>query len=391
MSTRIKFIILLLILVAISLSFHTTTFADEQEELSENLSTILNSLDLTQLQQYLDENSNSFINNYGQTASEIIEYLYKGNLNVNYSSYINEILSLIFKDLISIIPTFAQIIAISILCAIVTSAEGNIIGKTTAKVVRLTCYAMIILITASMLVGILSVINSCITNIKKQIEIIMPILITLTLLTGGANSGAIYQPSAAFLSSGAVELVSGFVFPVTIGIIVLDLLSKLNNQISFSGVTKFIKSILKWVLGIIVAVFSIFITVQSSSSSLFDGIFFKTTKYLVGSSVPIVGNFLSSGVDMVVCAGTVIKSSVGVLGIVLLISEIIQPIILIAGFSLMLKFAGAIVQPLGENDLYSLFSDLASDVEYIFAGLMTIAFMYLLVVMLIINSANSII
>jgi stage III sporulation protein AE len=211
------------------------------------------------------------------------------------------------------------------------------------------------------------------------------------VLTGGANSGAIYSPSAVFLSGGAVEIVSEFIFPATIGVIVLDLLSKLNQQISFSGVTKLIKSIMKWAMGIIVAVFSIFITIQSSASSLFDGIFFKTTKYLVGSSVPIVGNFLSSGVDMIVCAGSVIKSSVGILGIVLLIAEIIQPVILIIGFSLMLKLAGAVVQPLGESGLYSLFSDLSSDVEYLFAGLLTIAFMYLLVIMLIINSANSII
>ena len=63
--------------------------------------------------------------------------------------------------------------------------------------------------------------------------------------------------------------------------------------------------------------------------------------------------------------------------------------VLLAAFSVMLKVCGAIVQPLGEKVNYSLFADLSKDVEYLIAGILTVAFMYLLVVMLIINSANS--
>ena len=143
---------------------------------------------------------------------------------------------------------------------------------------------------------------------------------------------------------------------------------------------------MKWVIGITVAVFGLFITVQSSASSLFNGIFFKVTKYLVGNSVPIVGNFLSAGVDMVVMSGTVVRSSLGLLGVVLLLGEVIQPIIMLAAFSVMLKITAAIAQPLGEKTLYSLFSDFSKDVEFFIAGILMVAFLYFLVVMLIINS-----
>ena len=240
-----------------------------------------------------------------------------------------------------------------------------------------------------MLTGIVSECISCINTVKKQIEIITPILATLTVLTGGTSTAAIYQPSAIFLSSGAVEIVSAFIFPAAIAVIVLNFMSKLNPQMSFNGVTAFIKSIMKWVIGITVTVFSIFITMQSSASSLFDGIIFKATKYVVSNSVPIVGNFLSSGFDMLTSAGLLIKSSVGLCGIILLLFELIQPIISLAAFSLILKLVGAIIQPIGDSTLFSLISDLSKDVEYFIAGLLTVAFMYALVIMLIINSANS--
>lgn len=390
-----KRLILLIILaaglIALILTGGIAAFADDTglEDINQNISDLLNDLDLSELQKYLDENTDSYLLKFGSTAGEIVEYLIHGNLSTDYGGYLSELFSIIFKNIIALIPAFAEITAVALLSAIVSSAEGNILGKSTSKIVHLACYSLIILILASMLTGIVTNCITCVNRIKRQIEIITPILATLTVLTGGTSSAAIYQPSAIFLSGGAVEIVSGFIFPAAIAVIVLNFMSKLNPQMSFSGVTTFVKSIMKWVIGITVTVFSIFITMQSSASSLFDGIIFKATKYVVSNSVPIVGNFLSSGFDMLSSAGLLIKSSVGLCGIILLLFEIIAPIIALAAFSLILKLVGAIVQPIGENVLYQLLSDLSKDIEYFIAGLLTVAFMYSLVIMLIINSANS--
>ena len=387
---KLAAILVLAVIAAILVCVGGTAFAADEgrQELSESIKKLLQDLDLSDLQNYLDQNADSYLFNFGGTAKEIIEYLVGGNLSTDYTGYLNELFSIIFKDVISLIPAFATVTAISLLSAVVSSAEGTIIGKSISKIVHLACYSVIIVIISSMLTGVVTGCVECINGVRKQIEIITPILATLTVLTGGTGSAAIYQPSAIFLSGGAVEIVSNFIFPATIGVIVLNFMSKFNPQMSFSGVTNLLKSLMKWVIGITVTVFSIFITAQSSASSLFDGILFKATKYVIGNSVPIVGNFLSSGFDMLQSAGLLIKSSVGTCGIVLLLFEIIQPVILLVAFSIILKIAGAIVQPLGENTLYSLLSDLSKDIEYFIAGLLTVAFMYALVIMLIINSAN---
>lgn len=392
MKKRLKILIILLIsLLAVFIVSKVVVYAEEdgKKELETNIADLLEGLDLSELQKYLDDNKDNYLYNFGDTAKEIVQYLINGNLGTDYGSYLNELFSVIFKNVIAFIPAFAEITAVALLSSIVSAAEGNLLGKSTSKIIHLACYSLIILILASMLTGIISDCIVCINTVRKQIEIITPILATLTVLTGGTSTAAIYQPSAIFLSSGAVEIVSGFVFPSTIAVIVLNFMSKLNPKMTFSGVTTFVKSIMKWVIGITVTIFSIFITMQSSASSLFDGIIFKATKYVVSNSVPIVGNFLSSGFDMLTSAGLLIKSSVGLCGIILLLFELIEPIIALAAFSLILKLVGAIVQPVGDNTLYTLLSDLSKDVEYFIAGLLTVAFMYALVIMLIINSANS--
>lgn len=382
--------LIIFIFAAIFAANSAYVFADTGDnEINENISSLLEDLDLSELQKFLDDNPDSFLFGFGSTAKEIVAYLVNGNLGTEYGSYLNEIFNILFKNVISLIPAFSTVAAISLLCAVVSVAEGSILGKSTSKIIHLACFSLIILILASMLVGIISDCTASINSIKRQIEIITPILATLTVLTGGTGTAAIYQPSAIFLSGGAVEIVSDFVFPATVTVVVLNFISRLNPQMSFSGVSALIKSIMKWVIGITVTVFSVFIIAQSSAGSLFDGIIFKTTKYVIGNSVPLVGNFLSSGFDMLASAGLLIKSSVGLCGIVLLLSEIISPVILLLSFSFILKIVGAVIQPVGENSLYGMLSDLSKDIQYFVAGLLTVAFMYALVIMLVINSANS--
>ena len=347
---------------------------DGEQQLNQNIIDILNGLDLSELDEYLKNHPDEMLSGFGDSARSIVEYLIRGNLGIDYAGYIGEILALLFDNVLKLLPSFAQIAALMILCAVVRSSEGSVIGRSTAKAVCMACYAVII---------------ASINNLKSQVEVVTPILVTLTVLTGGSNSGAIYSPSALFISGAAVDIVCDMIFPAAVVVIIINFISKLSPELSFSNAAKLIKSILKWVIGITLAIFSIFITIQGTASSLFDGIFFKATQYLVGSSVPIVGNFLSSGINMMVAAGSVIRSSVGMIGIVLLIAEIAPPIILFASFSLILKFIAAVSQPVGESTLSALFSELGGDIEYFIAGLFTVAFMYIVVVMLIINSAVS--
>lgn len=365
--------------------------AEEQsgeEQLSQNIEEVLEGLDLSALQKYLDEHSESYLFNFGDNAGEIVRYLINGNAGVDYGGYINELLSVVFSDVIGLLPAFAEAVAVGLLCTVFAGADG-MLGKSTSRVVKLACYSLIIAIISAAFAGVAGECMSCVTSLQRQMEMITPILVTLTVLTGGTGSAAVYQPSAVFLSDGAVQIISGFIFPAAIAAAVLNFMSKINPQISFTGMAKLVKSIMKWVLGITVTVFSVFLTVQSAASSLFDGVLFKVIKYTLGNSVPIVGGFISGGFDLLTAAGLLIKNSVGLIGIILLIGQIAGPLVLLVAFSLLLKLAGAVMQAAGDKGLYSLFSDLSSDAEYFVAGLLTVSFMYALTIMLVINSAGT--
>ncbi len=113
-----KFILLTLLIavaVAVFIGVSLTASADEDKkiELNENIIKLLEDLDLSELQKYLDENEDSYLFQYGDTAGEIIKYLIQGNLNTDYGGYLNELLSILFKNVISLIPAFATVVAVA--------------------------------------------------------------------------------------------------------------------------------------------------------------------------------------------------------------------------------------------------------------------------------------
>ncbi len=143
MKNKIKLAVILAVLaVALLCAGGGYAFADDAEqELNENISSLLDGLDLSALEEYLNNYGGDFIFSFGDSAREIIEYLIKGNAGIDYSGYIGEILSVLFSNVLSLVPAFAQIVALSILCAIVRSAEGGIMSRSTAKAVRTACCA----------------------------------------------------------------------------------------------------------------------------------------------------------------------------------------------------------------------------------------------------------
>ena len=121
MNVKIKTAAAICILIASALLASTGTIAfadDAEQELNQNISAILDGLDLSALENYLKEHGNDYLFSFGDSAREIVEYLLRGDLAMNYSGYIGQLLSVLFSDVLSLIPAFAQITALTVLCSL---------------------------------------------------------------------------------------------------------------------------------------------------------------------------------------------------------------------------------------------------------------------------------
>ena len=109
MKKRLIFLIILIVAAVILLAAGgIAAFAEDgKQEINDSISSLLEDLDLSELQKYLDEHSDSYLFNFGDTAVEIVQYLIHGNVNTDYGGYLSELFSVIFKNVIALIPAFS--------------------------------------------------------------------------------------------------------------------------------------------------------------------------------------------------------------------------------------------------------------------------------------------
>ena len=153
--------------------------------------------------------------------------------------------------------------------------------------------------------------------------------------------------------------------------------------------SSFFASIIKWVLGITLAAFTVFLTIQGITSATYDGLSFKAAKYAVSNSVPIIGGFLGSGFDLIIAGSVLIKNSVGSCGILLLVLVIGVPLLQFIVYNLFLKLSAAVVEPIGDSEISDFLSSLSGTINYFTAGLLAVGFMYFVTVLLLVCSSNT--
>ena len=397
--SRKKLVVLvLLVTAALILSFCPFTVAAEdteenvsgEEELWQNIGALLEELDMQELQNYLDSLSEEQKALFGEgDLKDKIYALISGDFGTDYSDVFSAVAASVFDGLDGLLSTFCVICAITILCGILSQFKSSFSEKSTAQLIFFVGYAAVLVLILTSLSAVIEDCFSTVTSMQKQMQAAFPVLLTLIATSGGSVSVAVYQPAVLFLSEIIVEIVSGVVFPLAVLICVLDMAGNMSGEIKLKNFGALAKSIIKWVLGISLTVFTVFLTVQGITSATYDGFSFRAAKYAIGNTVPIIGGFLSGGLDMLVAGSVLIKNSLGSCCILLFAAVIAVPLIQLAVYNLFLKVSAAVTEPVGDNRITGFLASLSATVNYFTAGLLCVGFMYFMTLILLICSSNS--
>ncbi len=354
-----------------------------QEELGNQINDLLSALDLEELQKYLDSLSQFG----GISVKDKLASVINGDFSLDYSSLGQSVLHLVWEELSVLLPAFAVILAVALLCGILNSAKSGFLHSTMSDIINFAGYISVGAVVLSCLITVLTAGFSSVVEMKKQMDILYPILLTLMAGSGGVVSVGIFRPAVVFMSGGISELFSAVVFPSSIVVIVLAFVGNLSSDVRTEKLGELFKSFNKWLIGLTLGLFSIFLTVQGIAAAQYDGLSLRAAKYAISSSVPIVGGFLSGGFDLVLAGSALIKNALGSFAVFILFGTLLQPLMLFVAFQLFLRIAAAATEPVG-GKISSFLSRLAGDLGYFIAGLLCIAFLYFITLMLLICSSG---
>ena len=381
---KIKIIAIILVLLSI-FSFNQVNIV-HADSLSDTIDEQIENIDLSKLEEYfnslenLPENVDFF---------SCINQMLKGEYDLNFNSLIEYIFNAFFTNIKSSLPTFLTIISIALFCGIIQKFKSNLMSESIGEIILFVCLITIIILLINEITSIWNMSRNIIKNIANLTEIMSPIILTLMVASGGNVSASVYKPAVAFLSNGVINIFLSIIMPLIAIMIIFYVISNFSSSLKLEKFAEVGASLIKWIIGIIITIFGIFLSVQGLTSATYDGVSIRATKYALSNSIPIVGGFIKDGFDLVVAGSILIKNVVGITSVFALFYLIISPIIYIATFSLLLKLVSAIISQITDSKITSFCNSMSKCVSYITASLISVGFMLFITILLITFSANS--
>lgn len=369
----------------------STVYAEQnvEEELREEIDNQIKNIDLTEIEAIINSLTDKQSIIFGESSFwNKIQSLLNGDYNTDEESIVKIVSEIFFEELVRILPTISLIIAIAILFGMFSLSQPNFKNHTIKEIIHFVCYSSIIIIIVKSLFSLVGQATECINLIKNQMEAIFPILLTLMASLGGNAMVSVYQPAFAVLTGGIIGLFSKILLPLFICILVFSLLSNLTRTVKFDKFASFFSSMYKWIIGFVFTVFYGFVAIKGITAGTYDNISIRTAKYTIKNSVPIIGGYISDGINLITASSVLIKNAIGMGGILVLFATIIIPLINMIIYMFCLKLTAAILEPLSDARIVNFISAVSKTISLLIALIVAIVFMYILLVALVLISAN---
>ncbi len=363
--------------------------SEAEKDLGENVEEIVDNLDLAELEAYLAQlaESQKAVIGFGSIKNRI-KAVINGNLSNDYGSFISYMASILGINVLSYLPVIAAVIAIAVAYNIMSSLRGKFASDSVQNIVYFACVSLLMVILFTQMFAMIGTVKQFVSDLQKQMSIFFPVLLTLMTAIGAGSSVAVYRPGVAILASGISELIIVFILPAFIISVVLTAVGNLSDGVKLGKLSDFFSGSSKWLLGTAFFLFSAFMAVQGITASVYDGVSIRTAKFAISKYVPIIGGYLSDGLNLVMSGSVLVKNALGTTAIVLLFVSVLPVIIQVLVLNLSLRFAGAVIEPFGDGRMSALVTNLGKNLTLLISIVLAIAFLYFVFLILIVCTGN---
>lgn len=389
-SLRYKIILISLLLLSLicaiwaSFDLSVAESNDPQQELTDDIIDNTSDLDLDELQRWIDGLDSDFFGSLRETIVAISQ----GERQLSFDEIINVFTNRLFSAFTQVLPIIVSIVGISLLCSLLSSLTSGFLSNPTKQLIGFVSYCAISVIVLTRTFSLVKNTGDVVGGVKEFMELVFPILLTIITVVGGVNSGAVFQPMMSILTTSITSFVVQIILPAVVAVIVFTMISSLSDGVKLSKLTGFFNSGIKYALTAVFSLFVTFLTAQGLTGGIIDTVSIKTAKFAVQSYVPIVGGYLSDGFDLMMASFVLIKNSLGIISLFALLIFIASPIVNVVVFSLGLKLASGIIEPLGDSKISKMLYDLSKNVNILLAIILGVAFMFIVTITLIIFACN---
>lgn len=367
--------------------------SNEQEQVEEDMSDAVNSLlddidfsALTKLVELINQNGGEVLS-FEDVLSEI-----KSVLNGESDDFFVRIFDILAKSVgryfLGVLPSMITIILLCILKNMLGSLTGDFLNHSTTEIVHIVCYLAIVIVLSTGVMNVAKEVSGTINLLYTLLEALFPILLGLLSTLGATTIVGGYTSLTAVLGSVILKMITSVILPIFVASIVFSVVGGVSKSVKLDKLIKLLRSASTWLIGIVFGLFASFLTLQGVSGGVTDKFGFGVAKFAISSYVPILGGYLSDGLDILTASVVLVKNAVGYTGAIILCAIVLFPIVKVVVFSLGLRICASIAEPVGDDRVAMLMTDVAKNVNLLVTALAGVAFLFFLMIMMIIATCN---
>lgn len=283
-----------------------------------NYETQYENLGVESLQNELDEDTLEFFNASGIDAKN--------------PSWVNNLTSKgVFAHIWQFVTSGAKTpVKTGVLIASIIFISAALSTFATPNRMEISIYAAVFSIAALVSASVLKSISVAVSAVKgcsAFMTSFIPIFAAILALSGKTVTSA--SMSALLLGAAeAVSAISSFVvLPLMGGYLALSISSGVSPLVGGWSMVESVKKLSMWIIALISSLFVGILGIQTAVNSAADGIGLKTAKFILGTSVPVVGGALSEAVSTISASMNLLRTSIGIYGVTALLFTLLPIVV----------------------------------------------------------------
>lgn len=243
----------------------------------------------------------------------------------------------------------ASVIAVVILCSVTDSLHdgGNMLAGTFSTVGVLACSGIICTSFAAVMESSKTAVNA----LSSFLAVYIPSFAGIMAASGETAAATAYNAVITVASQLVTQLFSVFIFPLSCCIMGISIAGAVNPELKINSMAEAAKKLVNWALGLLMAVFTGLLSVQSFVAAAADSASMRAVKFTVSGAVPIVGGAVSDALQTVKSSMTLLKSTTGSFGIIASVTVMLPVVLSVFLFRIALMVSSAISDSFGTSRL----------------------------------------
>lgn len=309
------FLCALLLFLLIPESSYSMDYSEE--EYNETLS----SYDLSSFEKELDADTYKMLDELG-----VLDFSYENITGLSFNDIVGLLKSLFQKKAELPIKSSVTVLIFILLSAFLQSLKAE--SDDSVNMIYSTATALLVAtVVLVKLTSTVSLASMAISVASNFVYAFIPVFCSIVVASGGITTGFSTNTTLLILAQGLSFISSNVFMPIVNCYLALGVTSSLRYELNLDKLLSSVKKIITTCISFVSGVFVSVLSVKTAVAGRADMLGLRSIRFAINSVVPVIGSSISEGLLSIQAYSSLIKSSVGIVGVMAVVLVFLPSII----------------------------------------------------------------